>query len=302
MKAFFLLLTIPVLSHAACLAVSSARILAGDLARAVPQFASLDPAAELAFSPLPGTERILSGHELVLLLRQHGIASTSARPIPDVCVQRFTRPILRADMQQALWSALDTAHAELDLIDFSSQPLPPGRLAFRREGLNRPPIAAPDAPVVWRGKLIYDGNSSIPVWAKARIFVNGTWFVAAENIRAGTVIRSGQVRTVTGRQFPDRAPSLLSSESIAGKVARRNIRSGERFAPDLIEFPLEVQKGQRVHVKVVEGLASLSLDAVAQSSGRKGDTIVVHNPSSGRNFRAVVQEKGAVAVEPGSVN
>jgi flagella basal body P-ring formation protein FlgA len=43
---------------------------------------------------------------------------------------------------------------------------------------------------------------------------------------------------------------------------------------------------------VIDGSATLSLDTIAQSSGKKGESILVHNPSTGKNFRAVVEEKG----------
>jgi flagella basal body P-ring formation protein FlgA len=51
-----------------------------------------------------------------------------------------------------------------------------------------------------------------------------------------------------------------------------------------------------VHVTVVDGSARLSLDAVAQSSGRKGESILMHNPSTGKNFHAVVEERGKATV------
>jgi flagella basal body P-ring formation protein FlgA len=303
MRATVLLIALAALTPAACIPVSSPRVVAADLAGAVPLFAALDPATRLGFAPLPGSERILSAAELALMLRQHGVES-SGSAIREVCVERVVRPIWRPDMEQALASALNQAGADIEIIDFSRQPFPPGHLEFHREGLNKPPRAAPDTPVIWRGKLIYDEQSSTPVWAKVRIRVERPWFVAAEDISAGAMIDAGQVQITTGRQFPDLVPSLSSMDAIIGKVARRNILKGERLAPGLIIDPADVQKGDRVHVRVLDGLACLSLDALAQSSGKKGDTIVIHNPSSGRNFRAVVEQKGHVMVrsDSGGVN
>jgi len=53
-----------------------------------------------------------------------------------------------------------------------------------------------------------------------------------------------------------------------------------------------------VHVTVVNGAATITLDAIAQSSGTKGESILVHNPSSGRTFRALIEERGRVKVVP----
>jgi flagella basal body P-ring formation protein FlgA len=298
MRAALLLISSAALAHSACVAVSSARIVAGDLAASVPLFGSLDPAMQVSLAPWPGTKRILSAHELAGLLRRRGFESSPEMVLPDVCVQRVARPLSQADLAQALASALNLGGADIEIVDFGRQPLPPGHLEFQREGLNKPPRAAPDSPVIWRGKSIYDVQSSTPVWAKVRILVESQWLVAAENISAGAVIRPGQVHSITGRQFPDFAPPPPAPESIIGKLTRRNILRGERLAPGLINDPADIQKGDRVHVKVWDGLACLSLDAVAQSSGRKGDTILVHNPSNGRNFRAVVQLRGQVTVQP----
>jgi flagella basal body P-ring formation protein FlgA len=41
----------------------------------------------------------------------------------------------------------------------------------------------------------------------------------------------------------------------------------------------------------------LSLEATAESAGRKGESIVVRNPATGKSFRAVVEQKGKVIVK-----
>jgi flagella basal body P-ring formation protein FlgA len=298
MKTIFIFLASAALAQSACLRVAAARIVAADLRDTVQLFGLLDPATPLGFAPLPGTQRILRARELALILQRYGIATDASSRMPDVCVERELRPIISADLKAALVAALGLADAEIDLIDFSGQWLPPGRLEFSRENLTRPPEAAPLTPVIWRGRLVYDERHSAAVWAKVRISAERAWFVAGENIPAGAVIRSDQVQTITGRQFPFWALPTPSSSSIVGKAARRNIVSGQRFAPGLVNEPEDIQRGDEVHVKLMDGQAWLSLDAVARSSGRKGDTILVHNPSSGRNFRAVVLEKGEVAVRP----
>ncbi len=290
------------LAHAACVPVSSARIVAGDLAESVPVLRSLDPATPLGFAPLPGTQRIFTARELVQVLKKNGLASDAGAVLPDVCAERWVVPLKRAAIEEALAVALGVADAEIELIDFSSQPVPPGQLEFRRDGLNQPPEAVPNAPVLWRGRLIYDEHRSACLWARVRISVERTAYVASENIPAGSLIASAQVRTITDREFPFVSRSLPSPELIVGKIARRNIAMGQKFTLGQLDSPPDVRRGDQVLVKVIDGLASLSLEAVAQSSGKKGDTIVVHNPSSGRNFRALISEKGeaVVASRPGA--
>jgi flagella basal body P-ring formation protein FlgA len=302
MKTILISLLLAALARAGCLAVSSGQIRVRDLGDAVPFLQELDPGTPLGFSPLPGTQRILSARELTLLAQRHGLALVSAGPVPSICVERLVRPISREDMQAALVAALNTPNAELELIEFSGQPAPLGRLEFRRAGLNKPPLAAPDSPVVWRGRLVYDGQRSVMVWAKVKLSVDRIVMVAAQDIAPGAAIGAEQIKEVHERQFPFVEPSRASRESIIGKIARRTIPAGQGFTLNALDEPREIAKGDKVQVSVIDGSATLSLDTIAQSSGKKGESILVHNPSTGKSFRAVVQEKGKATMRstPGS--
>jgi flagella basal body P-ring formation protein FlgA len=279
----------------ACVQVSSERIVVRDLLDAVPLLQELDPNTPVGYAPIPGTERVVSGRELTLIAIRHGVTLTD---VPDVCIARALRAVTSAEMQAALVAALGMREAHLEVEEYSSQPLPPGHLEFERSTLVQPPPNAPDAPVIWRGKLVYDQHHSAPVWAKVRIAVDRPIFLAAEDIPAGTVVRDVEVKAATVHEFPFSGPSLDSSAEIVGKVARRIIRAGQRITASALEEPKDVVRGDIVQVRVIDGPATLSFDGIAASSGKKGDTILVHNSASGRNFRAVVEEKGKAVVRP----
>jgi len=298
MRTIVVLLVATLSAHAACFSVPSDRILARHLVRAVPLFQGLDPETPVGFAPMPGTQRILLGRELILLALRQGVVVTPGSVIPDICVQREVHVILRDEMKAALLAALAIADADLEVLDFTSQALPPGRLEFHRGTLNKPPLSAPESPVIWRGRLIYDVQHSAVVWARVRITVEDPLLIAGEEIRAGSVVRANQVKITSARQFPVSGPSINSSEQVIGKVARRSIAAGQRIVPAALEEQKEVVRGEKVHVRVVDGLATLSFEGIAGSAGKKGESILVHNPASGRNFRAVVEEKGKVVVRP----
>jgi flagella basal body P-ring formation protein FlgA len=282
-------------AQAGCVAVSSDRILARDLRDALPFVQDLDPETPLGFAPRPGVQRILSARDLNLIAQKHGL-NLSGTVISSICVERAARPILPEEMGTALLSAIAVTDVELEVIEFSSEPLPPGRLEFRPINLGRPFGENPDKPVVWRGLLRYDSQSSLPVWAKVKVSVGSTLLVAAEDIPAGTIIKATQVKAVHVRQFPFSPSSIQSPQAIIGKITRRSIPEGQKIVAAALDEPTEVARGDRVRVRVIDGSTTLSLDAVAQSSGKKGESILVHNPSTGKNFRAVVEEKGSVTV------
>jgi flagella basal body P-ring formation protein FlgA len=294
MKLLFILITCVALSPGECIRVNGAKITVSELAPAVPALSALDPEAVVGYTPLPGVQRTLSSRELLVFLRQHGSEPQAA--IPSLCVERAVQPIERADVTVALTGALNIPDARLELLDFSNQPVPPGHLEFSRGGLNRPPPDAPDTPVVWRGRWVYDGDRTLAVWAKVKITVQRTAVVAAERIPAGSTIRLEQLKVSQTVQFPFSDSPLDSPMQVTDRTARQSIPEGQRIVRAFLAEPKLVLQGERVHVRVVDGLATLSLDAIAQSTGSKGDTVLMRNPESGKSFRGVVEDKGTVIV------
>jgi len=300
MRIVLLIAILASVAHAAsvapaeCVAVSSDRITAGDLAAAIPAFQALNPATVAGFTPLPGTQRILSPGELNLVAQRNGLALNGI--MSPICVQRLVHPITRSELQIALIATLGVPDAELEVVEFSGQEVPPGRFEFQRSGLGKPASGLGDAPVLWRGRLLYDGQHSFAICAKVRITVKKRQFVTTEAISAGVAIRAGQVKEIEARQFPFLELTPAAVGEIVGKITRRNIASGERIMLRVLETAKEVRSGDMVHVKVVDGLTVLSFDAIAQGGGKTCEPIWVHNPASGKNFRAVIEQKGKVVV------
>ena len=295
MKLIFILVSLAMMSPAECISIAHGKIVARDLAGAVSGFSSLDPETVIGFAPAPGVQRVLSSREVLMIARRQGLETEGT--MPSVCVERAVQPISRDEINAALVKLL-VADARLEIFGFSNQGLPPGRLEFAIAGLNKPPADKPEAPVIWRGRLVYDDDRSMAVWAKVSITVQRSAVVATERIQAGTTIRPEQLRVNQTIQFPFASPPLGSIAQVAGRVARQNIPAGQRIAPASLAEPTEVLQGERVRVRVVDGLAVLSLEAIAQSAGSRGDAIQVLNPATGKSFRGVVEDKGKVMVRP----
>jgi flagellar basal body P-ring formation protein FlgA len=302
MKTAAILVVLAGSAQAACVAVPSDKILAQDLWEVVPLFKGLDPGAVIGLSPFPGTERVLSSRDLVLTARRYGLSFPPGQLAPSVCVERIVRSLSIEQVRAALLSALDSPaprpEVTLEIIDFSNKPLPPGQLVFQLAALNRPPANDLRTPVIWPGKVVYDDQHTLSVWARVRISVNREIFLAKQSIAKGDVIQAGQIVAGVVSQFPWPEPPTASASQMFGKIARRAIPAGQRIATEALEDPQDVVRGETVQVKVVEGATTITLEAVAQSSGTKGESILVHNPSSGKNFRAVVENRDSVIVVP----
>jgi len=61
--------------------------------------------------------------------------------------------------------------------------------------------------------------------------------------------------------------------------------------------PPDVQRGDKVRVRVTCGGVLLQFDADAESSAHIGENVIVKNPENGRRFVARVEDKGKVFVK-----
>jgi flagella basal body P-ring formation protein FlgA len=288
-----LLFFMAVLSRAACLPVESDRVLARDIAAAVPEFAKISPDELITYAPLPGVKRLLTRGELVRIGRRLGMEISAG---PDLCVEYPTAPLDREMLMAALRHGLARTDAEIDLIDSSQYAAPSGTLVFPREGLSVFSKLTAESPVIWRGYVSFAGTKRFPIWARVRLAVRSEQLVAAMAIRAGETLRAEQVRTETVKQFAFLDQPAVTLDAAIGRVARRTIAAGSAITSEVLQAPNAVNRGDEVAVRVTAGVTQLSLAVRAESSGGIGDVVYLKNPVSGKLFRGVVEGKDQVSV------
>lgn len=271
----------------ACQVVDSDRILGKDVAAASPLFAALDPRLEVSAAPLAGAERVLRPEEVVRLARQNGIALEG--PAPAICFARVTEPLTGDKLLPELQKALGLGNATIEILDFSRFGVPHGTFEFPKSSL------MPNG--LWRGRVLYGENHSMPVWVKTRITVERTWVEAAQALVVGKAIEAAQLKVRTGPRFPFDPPLVESIGTLAGRKPVRTLAAGTAIAPGMLTIAHDVERGDRIAVEVKVGAAILAFEATAESSGRTGDSILVKNPENGRTFQAKIQDKGHVLVE-----
>jgi flagella basal body P-ring formation protein FlgA len=119
--------------------------------------------------------------------------------------------------------------------------------------------------------------------------------VALRPVTAGAAIaaddlglRDEPVADFAGRQvFTD--PALL-----VGSVAVLSLPTGSLVTAQAVQAPVVVQAGQIVTVQVESPGLSVSVQAIADETGRVGETILMTNTGSGRRFSALVTAQGPV--------
>jgi flagella basal body P-ring formation protein FlgA len=277
---------------AACVSISGAHITAGDLARAVPAFAPVNPAAFVAWTPLPGTVRVFHSAELERLLTP--LDPSAIVPHSDICFERPVAPLSESAVLEAMRTALGTG-PKIELVEVSHFPGPVGEIVFPRESLGSSPVA------LWRGFVRYDESTKFPIWARVKIRVTIARIIAIETLQAGKPIRSAQVKLETVDDTPNGHVTALAIENVEGCIPRRTIPADSPVWTDSIDPPLEIAKGDRVTVRVHSGLAALTFEVEASTSGRRGDFISLKNPDSGKIFRARIDGPKAASVQTDSV-
>jgi flagella basal body P-ring formation protein FlgA len=298
MQILFLLMT-PLLigAETSCIQVSGDKIHAGDLAKHVDAFRSINANVEIGFAPLPGGRRTITAGELQRIAAKNGIKETIQS---DLCVQLQTRPLQPQELKQAIELELQNqgiTNATVEVLDFSHYEVPEGRLEFTKSGLTPPAEKNSALPVVlWRGRMVYGGSRSVALWARARVFVNADIPIAARNIPAATALGDDDVKVENRPVFPFGLTPLAQVRDVGGKRTRRALKKGDPIMAAVLETPKDVERGDKVEVAVDSGSARLRLDALAESAGRIGDHILVKNLGSGKRFQAKVESKGHVKV------
>jgi flagella basal body P-ring formation protein FlgA len=284
MRILFLFAAIPLF---ACKVIDSDRILGKDVAEASPLFAALDPNLEIGAAPLAGAERVLRPEELVRLAKQLGISLDA--PASAICFERATAPMTLETLLPVIQKALAIDNAKVEILDFSRFGVPRGTFDFPKSGL------MPNG--LWRGRLLYGTNHSMPVWVKARITVERTWVEAAETLVPGKAIEASQLVVKTGPRSPLDPSPIESMNLIVGRRPVRTLAVGTAIAAPMLAIAHDIERGDHVAVEVKVGGAILDFDATAESSGRTGDLIMIKNPDNGHSFQAKIQDKGHVVVE-----
>jgi flagella basal body P-ring formation protein FlgA len=282
---FFLVWAVPSLA-ASCQPVEGTSILARDVALQISAFSALPPETAILAAPFAGVQRVVSAEELSRLARKLGVALEGMPP--SLCFELAGAPLTADDLLPAFKAAFPAREVRIEILEFSSNPVPRGTVQFTRGGL--------EPSGLWHGRVVYASGRSINIWAKVRVMEERTWVEAAELLPAGKPIRADQLVLQTGLQSPLDPASADSLDSVVGKKPLHMFAPGSAIKPQLLIEPPQVERGDKVSVQVASGGALLQFDAEAENPGHVGDLVFVRNPENGHRFQAKVEGKGKVAI------
>ena len=217
------------------------------------------PNAIIGFSPFPGTKRVLSSRDVVLVARRYGLAFPAGEQAPSLCVERIVRSSFygRSEGGPGLCPRFPRSAAGGPGIQQSTSPsrpadVPAGGLeqAARKQPANTRDLA--------READTTTTDTVSVVWAKVRISVDREIFLATETIPLGAVIRAEQIVSTRVPQFPSRESQPSSAYAIVGKVARRTIPAGQRIVAEVLGDPQgRASTGKRFMSRSIDGAATI---------------------------------------------
>jgi len=274
---------------ASCLALSPGadRIVAADLARALPDFAPAPAAAEVASAPAPGVVRVFRAPELARLGLSWHVA---VRAGTEICFERPMEVPVPAALLAAMGKELPGSH--IALLDYSHRAQPEGDIEFPLNGLQ----AGADG-AMWLGWVRYGGNRRFAIWARVEVLAEVRRVVAIADLPPGKAVAAGAVAVETREEFPARGRFAESAEEVVGQWPRLAIRAGSEIRTDQLEPPKAVRLGDAVAVVVRGGTVRLKAEGLAEASGALDEVIPVMNTVSKKRFLARVEGKGEVSVD-----
>jgi len=274
-----------VMQASPCLPVLGDTIRAHDLVEAVPAFAALPAELPLGYAPVPGATRILRAQDLEEVASRQGVL---LKQEDDICVSWRLRLPSEEEFRQAMAAALNLPGVSIEIVETSRFPAPPGDLTFALSALKPPPQGDPDRPVLWKGYVDYGERRRFAVWARVRIKADTMRVAAAKPVKAGVPIEREQVELRACRCFPFGDEAAKTLEEVVGHVSRHPFQAGDLIPVRSLDRPVDVDRGDLVKVEVHNGAAVIQAEGRAEARGRRGETILVRNETTGKKFRAKV--------------
>lgn len=276
-----------------CLTVDAEWVTARDVSERIPSYAEIDSDLRLVRAPFPGARRVISSTSLPP--REGGFSQA----ISAFCVERRLRRLSIEMFDQALRRSLDHkggTDIAFEVVDYDRSMLPSGKLEFATQSLPPPIPGRLDDTVLWRGKLFYAEGQSVPVWVRLRLWIEDDVCIVGREVPRGEDVRIEDCKIGKKRYAPFIPPPLREPTALEGTTAARKMKIDEPIFQAMLARKPEVKAGQPVELKITNGGTQLRLQARAVSSGRRGDSVVVTNPSNGKRLEGHVVAEGLVEV------
>ena len=251
------------------------------------QFSQMDRI--LTSTPDPGTRRWITVAEM----RQWGLSPRESLAAPGVCVERQLYPLQSEEVMREIQVALQRDHGSAHLARITSvQPLlvPKGHLRLPASGFQLLSAGGGFCSFLWRGSVEFDSHRLIGVRILGRYQAGTVRFAAKRSLQPGDVLGASDYE-VTKEAGCSRGAEG-EPESPEGSIIRRALNEGDNIDAAVLRAPIVVEQGTAVRVVALVGGASVSIEAIAEKPGRRGESVFVQNKQTGKRIRVRLTGSG----------
>ena len=287
-----------------CLMIKGKWVTAGDLTTRIPEFANIGPGIRILAAPMPSIRRFVSNGNLELLAQKHNVGPL--QKVQSICLEQATIDIPRDAILQTLEESFkgldDSKKGTLELLNYYPKRAPEGTIQFQRNGLQTACITGACGTFRWRGSMQLAGGGSLPLTAEVRLMMDETAPVALRNLAVGTKIGPHDFILSEKRIFWH--PKTTSPVGIlVGQIVCKLVKSGDVISAQSVRMAREVEIGESIELQVHSGNLLLVTQAIAETGGRTGSTVIVSNPNNKKKFAAkVIGQAKAETASQGDMN
>jgi len=140
---------------------------------------------------------------------------------------------------------------------------------------------------------IFDGNKIISKHSVP--FIVHRFEYAAElknSIRKGEMLGEQDIKMVWQETTFQKRKIIKKAEEAIGRTAIRTLKAGELLVDNALTVPYAVREGDVVKIFAKFGESVVQINAIAQKSAFKGQTISLRNMDTGKNILATVSGLG----------
>jgi flagella basal body P-ring formation protein FlgA len=141
------------------------------------------------------------------------------------------------------------------------------------------------APVPW---TLY-----VPVTVEASVKT----VALRHSLPKGTVLQASDLVLQLQPAHSLRGEYISSTEIAAGKLLRRDLRSGTPIYINMLAVPNAIKRGQSTQLLAEMNNIEVKMQGTALASGAIGDVIAVRNDSSGKTVEGIVTVDGSVRIQ-----
>jgi flagella basal body P-ring formation protein FlgA len=202
------------------------------------------------------------------------------------------REDVRRAVSAALPAVVPTARSA-SITSIRPAQAPPGDLAFPPAGFRLLSSSGGYCSFLWDGSLNFDGTRRMPVKVLGRYQAETVRLAARHDLRAGDVVTPSDYDRVVEPGCPTGNFRELPAD---GSVMRQSVGKGGAIEASALQSPPLIEEGAVVGVVAQAGGASVRIHAIAERTGRRGESITVRNTENGKRIRVVITGAGEARV------